>query len=61
MVDARFVLFGGASAVIPNGLFALRLAMHRGRPPESYPVVFLIGELLKVLLSVALMCNGSRY
>jgi len=55
MVDARFVLFGGASAVIPNGLFALRLALHRGRPPESYPVVFFIGELLKVLLSVALL------
>lgn len=55
MADARFVLYGGASAVIPNGLFALRLAMHRGRPPETYPAVFFIGELLKVLSSVALL------
>ena len=53
--DSRFVLYGGASAVIPNGLFALRLALHRGRPPETYPVVFFVGEALKVVSSVALL------
>ena len=53
--EALFVVYGGASAVIPNGLFALRLALHRGRPPETYPVVFFVGEALKVLLSVALL------
>ncbi len=53
--EALFVLYGGASAVIPNGLFALRLALHRGRSPETYPVVFFVGEALKVLLSVALL------
>ncbi|NBY16294.1 MAG: ATP synthase subunit I [Betaproteobacteria bacterium] len=53
--EALFVVYGGASAVIPNGLFALRLALHRGRPPETYPVVFFVGEALKVLSSVALL------
>lgn len=53
--EAIFVLYGGASAVIPNGLFALRLSLHRGRPPETYPVVFFVGEALKVLLSAALL------
>jgi ATP synthase protein I len=53
--EAIFVLYGGCSAVIPNGLFALRLALHRGRPPETYPVVFFVGEALKVLSSVALL------
>jgi len=53
--EALFVLYGGASAVIPNGLFALRLALHRGRAPETYPVVFFVGEALKVLASVALL------
>jgi len=53
--EALFVLYGGASAVIPNGLFALRLSLHRGRPPETYPVVFFVGETLKVLSSVAFL------
>jgi ATP synthase protein I len=53
--EALFVVYGGASAVIPNGLFALRLALHRGRPPETYPVVFFVGEALKVVMSIALL------
>ena len=60
LTDARFVLLGGASAVTPNALFALRLAMHRGKSPESYPMVFLIGELLKVMLAIALLALVVR-
>lgn len=46
---------GAAVVIIPNGLFALRLSLHRGRSPESYPVVFLIGEFVKIGLTVALL------
>lgn len=53
--EARFAWLGGAAAVVPNGLFAVRLALHRGQPAETYPTVFLSGELVKVLLSIALL------
>ena len=53
--SARFVMVGGAVAIIPNGLFALRLCLHRNRAPESYPVVFLLGEFLKVGFTIALL------
>ncbi len=49
------VLVGGASAVIPNGLFALRLTAHRNKPPETYPVVFFVGELTKIGLTIAML------
>ena len=53
--SARFFLLGGAAALIPNGLFALRLALHRHRRPESYPAVFFLGEFVKIGLTVALL------
>ena len=53
--NAWFLVLGGAAAIIPNGLFALRLAVHRGRSAGSYPVVFLLGLFLKIGLTVALL------
>lgn len=53
--SAKFFVLGGAAAVIPNALFALRLAMHRGRSPESYPVVFFLGEFAKIGLTLGLL------
>ncbi len=53
--SARFLLLGGAVAIVPNTLFALRLALHRKRTPESYPVVFFLGEFAKIGLTVGLL------
>lgn len=53
--SAGYAVLGGAAAIIPNGLFALRLATHRGRSAESYPVVFFLGQLTKIVLTVALL------
>ncbi|MCD6732465.1 MAG: ATP synthase subunit I [Burkholderiaceae bacterium] len=53
--NARFLLLGGAVAIVPNALFALRLALHRKRTPESYPVVFFLGEFAKIGLTVGLL------
>ena len=55
MESARFLLLGGAVAIVPNALFALRLTLHRKRPPESYPVVFFLGEFAKLGLTVGLL------
>ncbi len=59
--SATSVLLGGAAAVIPNGLFALRLAAHRNRSPESYPVVFFLGEFAKIGLTIALLAAVVRW
>jgi len=53
--NAKFFVLGGAAAVIPNALFALRLAVHRGRSSESYPVVFFLGEFAKIGLTLGLL------
>ncbi len=53
--SARFFVLGGAAAIIPNALFALRLAMQRGRSPDSYPVVFFLGEVVKIGLTLGLL------
>ncbi|SRR5690606_15637988 len=53
--SARFVMLGGAAAIIPNALFALRLTLHRKRAPESYPVVFFLWEFVKIGLTVMLL------
>jgi ATP synthase protein I len=58
--SARFLALGGAAAIIPNGLFALRLATHRGKPAESYPAVFFLGEFAKIGLTVALVVWVAR-
>lgn len=53
--NAKFFVLGGAAAMVPNALFALRLAMHRGRSPESYPVIFFLGEFAKIGLTLGLL------
>ena len=53
--SARSVLLGGAAAIIPNALFALRLTLHRKRSPESYPVVFFLWEFVKIGLTILLL------
>lgn len=53
--SAGFVVLGGAAAIIPNALFALRLAAQRGRSAESYPAVFFLGEFAKIGLTIALL------
>lgn len=64
MVDwdsARYLALGGAAAIVPNGLFALRLALHRGRSPESYPVIFFLGEFLKIGMTIGLLGLVIKY
>jgi len=53
--NSGFLVLGGLAAIIPNSLFALRLAIHRGRSAESYPAVFFLGEFAKIGLTVALI------
>lgn len=55
------LVLGGLAAIVPNGLFALRLALHRGRSPESYPTVFFLGEFAKIGLTVGLLALLIRY
>ena len=40
--------------MLPNALFALRLSRHKNKPAESYPVVFFLGALIKIVLTVGL-------
>lgn len=58
---AWHLLLGGLSALLPNALFALRLALHRGRRPESYPTVFFLWEFAKIGLTVGLLALLVRY
>jgi len=48
-------LLGGMVCALPNFLFALRLKFVAKRPGASYPVNFLLGELLKMVAIVALL------
>ena len=48
-------LLGGVVCALPNFLFALRLRFVAKRPGASYPVNFLLGELLKMAAIVALL------
>ena len=52
---AKFFVFGGTAALLPNAVFAFRLSRHRAKPAESYPVVFFLGALIKILLTVGLL------
>jgi F0F1-type ATP synthase assembly protein I len=53
--SAFFFALGGMAAVAPNGLFALRLALEKGRSPESCPAVFFLGEFAKIGLTAGLL------
>jgi ATP synthase protein I len=49
---AWFYFLGAVAVLVPSAMFALRLWLHRNRPPESYPVVFFLGEMIKVGLTL---------
>ncbi len=55
------VFVGGAAAAIPNGLFALRLAAHKNRSAESYPVVFFLSEFAKIGLTIAALAVAYKW
>lgn len=59
--SAWFVLLGGAAAIVPNGLFAARLAVHQGKPSESYPVVFFLGQFGKIGLTLLLLYTIVKF
>lgn len=59
--SAKSLLLGGMAVTIPSALFALRLAMHTRRSPESYPVVFFVGEFVKIGLTIALLAAIIRW
>jgi ATP synthase protein I len=59
--SAWYVVLGGSAAIIPNSLFALRLALHRGRSPESYPVVFFLGQFAKIGLTAGLLAAFHKW
>ncbi len=48
-------LLGGAACFIPNGLFALKLAAAARRPQGTDAGVFLAGEFVKVVATIALL------
>jgi ATP synthase protein I len=48
-------LLGGAACFIPNGLFALKLAAASRRPQGTDAAVFLVGEFVKVVSTIALL------
>lgn len=51
---------GGAACIIPNALFALRLRAVANRRGASYPLNFFVGELAKVLLTIAFLFLAAR-
>lgn len=52
---ALSALAGSASYFVPNLLFALRLMLATHRPQGSGPVLFLVGETLKVAAAIGLL------
>ncbi|MFM1938483.1 MAG: ATP synthase subunit I [Burkholderiaceae bacterium] len=54
-------LIGGTCIVLPNLMFALRLSASKGRSPGSYPTVFFVGELVKLLATTGLMATAALY
>lgn len=46
---------GGAACIVPNGLFALRLASNAKRGGQASFVAFFAGEFVKLTLTVALL------
>ncbi|MFN7570045.1 MAG: ATP synthase subunit I [Betaproteobacteria bacterium] len=48
-------LLGGAACFVPNGLFALRLAVASRRPGGADAATFFVGEFVKLGSTVALL------
>jgi ATP synthase protein I len=55
-VDAGLSALAGAGTYfVPNMIFALRLYLATFRPGGSGPMLFLVGEMLKIVAAVALL------
>ena len=55
-------LLGALACVLPNFLFALRLASVCRRQKASYPANFFLGEFVKLALTVGLLyLLGTRF
>ena len=52
---ALSALFGGLCCAVPNALFAVRLFMAARRPGGTDPIVFFIGEFVKIASTIALI------
>lgn len=48
-------LLGGLCCVVPNGLFAWRLLVNARKPGGASPIVFFIGEFIKIGMTIALL------
>jgi ATP synthase protein I len=48
-------LLGGLCCVVPNSLFALRLFADARKPGGANPISFMVGEFIKIALTVALL------
>ena len=60
-VDAGLSALAGAGTYfVPNGIFALRLYLATFRPGGSGPVLFLVGEMLKIGAAVGLLWLVAR-
>jgi ATP synthase protein I len=55
---ALSLVAGGGSIVVPNALLAMRVKASR---PQSAPVVLLVGEFVKIGLSVLLLWLAYRW
>lgn len=52
---AMSALLGGGAVLVPNALFALRLAIAARRPGGANPLTFLVGEFVKLVATVVLL------
>jgi ATP synthase protein I len=52
---ALSAVVGGAACFVPNGLFALRLALSAKRPQGASAATFFVGEFVKLGSTVALL------
>ncbi|MCK6412850.1 MAG: ATP synthase subunit I [Azonexus sp.] len=48
------------AAIVPNLLFAVRLAMVSRRPGASYVANFFVGEFLKIAVTIGLLAVAIR-
>jgi ATP synthase protein I len=48
-------LLGGLCCVVPNGLFAWRLSINARKPGGANPLMFIIGEFIKIGMTIALL------
>jgi len=53
-------VLGGAACFVPNALFALRLSWAARTPGRSGPMTFLVGEFVKLGLTIALLVGMAR-